>query len=112
MVSVDWRREVMAPGVVACQRRLWGRSLGPGARVVSFKRVRFPQIAKYAAEFRGVADLPVGKGKLARFVVDGVLVSRSRSEISLLMLGPAARRAEVAADVRRLARLMLSRLRA
>jgi hypothetical protein len=112
MVNLDWRRAVMAPGVVACQRRLWGKSLGPGAKVTSFVRIRFPKIARYAAEFRGVADVRVGPGKTVRLVVDGVRVSRGRSEISLVMLAPAAARIEVAAEVRRLARLMVSRLRA
>jgi hypothetical protein len=110
MVRLGWRREVMAAGVVACQRRLWGKSLGPGAKVVSFTRIRLSGIARYAVEFRGFADVPVSKGKRARLVVDGVRVSRGRSEISLVMLAPAAARAGVAADVRRFARLMVSRL--
>jgi hypothetical protein len=112
MVSLDWRRQVMAAGVVACQRLLWGKSLGPGAKVVSFVRIRLPKMAKYAAEFRGFADVTVGTGKTVRLVVDGVRVSRGRSEISLVMLAPAAARRQVVADVRRLARLMVSRLRA
>jgi hypothetical protein len=112
MVSLDWKRTVMAPGVVACQRRLWAKSLGPGAKVVSFVRIRLPKIARYAAEFRGFADVSIGTGKTARLVVDGVRVSRGRSEISLVMLAPAAVRAEVAGEVRRLARLMLSRAEA
>ena len=111
MVRLGWRREVMAPGVVACQRRLWGKSLGPSAKVVSFTRTRLPGIARYAAEFRGFADVTVSKGKTVRLVVDGLRVSRGRSEISLVELAPATARAAVAAHVRRLARLMVSRLK-
>jgi hypothetical protein len=111
MVRLGWRREVMAPGVVACQRRLWGKSLGSGAKVVSFTRIRLSGIARYAVEFRGFADVSVSTGKKVRLVVDGVRVSRGRSEISLVELAPASARAAVAADVRRLARLMVTRLK-
>jgi hypothetical protein len=109
MVSIDWRRELMAPGVLACQRRLLGQSFGPGASVVSFARLPFPHIARYATEFRGLVQVAVGKGKKARFVVDIVLVSRRRSELSLVTLAPLARQAEVTADERRLIRTMLGR---
>jgi hypothetical protein len=109
MVSVDWRRELLAPGVLACQRRLLGQSFGPGASVVSFARVPFPHVARYATAFRGLVELSVGNGKKARFVVDIVLVSRRRSELSLVTLAPLARLAEVVANERRLVRAMLSR---
>src|SRR5881392_308736 len=98
MVSVDWRRELTAPGVLSCQRRLLGQSFGPSASVVSFARVRFPHIAPYATEFRGLVELSIGKGKKARFVVDIVLVGRRRSELNLVSLAPLARRTEVTAD--------------
>ena len=109
MVSLDWRREVLAPGVMSCQRRLFGKSLGSNAKVVSFTRIPFPRIARYVAAFRAVAAVPAGNGKTNRVIVDLVLVSRRRSELSLVTLAPFKARAQVAADERRLIRLMLSR---
>jgi hypothetical protein len=109
MVSADWRRELMAPGVLSCQRRLLEQSSGPSASVISFARVPFPHIAPYVAEFRGLVEVSVEKGEKRRFVVDIVLVSRRRSELSVVTLAPLARRAEVTADERRLVRTMLSR---
>ena len=85
--------------------------MGPSAKVVSFTRTRLSGIARYAVEFRGFADVSVSTGKKVRLVVDGVRVSRGRSEISLVELAPASARAAVAADVRRLAHLMASRLK-
>ena len=81
----------------------------PGARVVSFGRIPFPRVARYVAQFRGVVAL---QGQTTRLVVDSVLVSRGRSEISITSLAPLAARAKVTAEERRLVRLMLSRLKA
>ena len=99
----------MAPGILSCQRRLLRESFGPGASVVSFARVPFPRIATYVAEYRAVVELALSKGKKARLLVDLVLVSRRRSELSLVSLAPFAARKQVAAEERRLIRIMLSR---
>jgi Rad3-related DNA helicase len=112
MVSLDWRREVLAPGALACQRRLLGKSLGSRARVVSFSRIPFPRVATYVAQFRGVVELPAGTGKTIRLIVDSVLVSRGRSELSLVASAPMAERRQLTARERRLVRLMLRRARA
>ena len=112
MVRIDWRREHLAPGVLSCQRRLLRASFGPSARVTSFVSVPFPRIAPYVAEYRGVVELPVSAGKRARFVVDFVFVSRRRSELSVGSLAPFAQRSKVAAEERRLIRIMLRRAKA
>jgi hypothetical protein len=108
MVTLDWQREVLAPGTIACQRRDLARSLGSSAKVVSFRRIPFPRIARYTAEFRALVDVSVG-GKTAHLVVDAVLVGRGRSEISLTTLEPAAAKASLAAAERRLARKIVAR---
>ena len=112
MVSIDWRREQLSPGVLSCQRRLLRNSFGPTARVTSFARVPFPHIAPYVAEYRAVVESALSKGERPRFVVDLVLVSRRRSELSLVSLAPFEARKQVAADERRLIRLMLTRAKA
>jgi hypothetical protein len=108
MVSLDWQREVLAPGTISCQRRDLARSLGSSAKVVSFKRIPFPRIARYTAEFRALVDVSV-TGRTAHLVVDAVLVGRGRSEISLTTLAPAAAKVSLAAAERRLARRIVAR---
>jgi hypothetical protein len=112
MVSLDWRREVLAPGAIPCQRRDLVRSLGPSAKLVSFKKLSFPRLARYTAAFRARVDVPVPGGKTAHLIIDSVLVGRSRTEISLTTLAPAAERMGVAAAERRLARRIATRARA
>jgi hypothetical protein len=84
-------------------------SFGPSAGVISFARVSFPRIAPHVAEYRAVVELALSKGQRARFVVDLVLASRRRSELSVVSLAPFAQRSEVAVEVRRLIRIMLRR---
>src|SRR5205085_12375405 len=45
MVALDWRRSVLAPGVVPCLRRTIGSGLGSSAKVVSFAKLPFPHLA-------------------------------------------------------------------
>ena len=112
MVSLDWQREVLAPGTIPCQRRDLARSLGSSAKVVSFKRIPFPRIARYTAEFRALVDVSVPGGKTAHLLVDAVLIGRGRSEISLTTLAPAAAKASLAAAERRVAGKLVARARA
>ena len=112
MVSLDWRREVLAPGTIPCQRRALARSLGPSAKVVSFKRIAFPRVARYVAELRGLVDVSLPGGKTAHLVVDAVLLGQSRTEISFTVVAPAAERVSLRAAERRLARRVVHRVRA
>jgi len=112
MVTLDWRREVLAPGAVSCLRRTLGRTLGPFATVVSFERIPLPRVARYTAEFRARIDVRVPGGKTARLILDSVLIGRKRSEITLTMTAPASARAALSAAERRLARTLAGRARA
>jgi hypothetical protein len=111
MVRLDWQREVLAPGALPCLRRDLAKNLGPSAKVVSFKRIPFPRIASYTAEFRALVDVSVLAGKTAHLVVDAVLLGRGRSEISFTIVAPAAERVTLAAAERRLARRVVARAR-
>jgi hypothetical protein len=111
MVALDWRRSVLAPGTVACLRRTIGSGLGSNAKVVSFRELPFPQIAKYAALFRGV--IAVGaQGKTVHVLTDLVLVGRSRTELTLTIVGPASAKSALSAAERRLASALITRARA
>ena len=112
MVRLDWQREVLASGTIACERQDLARNLGPSAKVVSFKRIPFPRIAQYTTEFRALVDVSVPGGKTAHLVVDALLLGRGRTEISFTTLAPASGKASLSAAERRLARKIVARARA
>jgi hypothetical protein len=111
MVALDWRRSVLAPGVVSCLRQTLAEGLGATAKVISFAKLPFPQLSTYSALFRGVISVQ-GQGRTVRVLTDIVLVGRSRTEINLTVAGPAAAKSEISAAERRLARALLARVRA
>jgi hypothetical protein len=111
MVALDWRRSVLAPGVVPCLRQTIGSGLGPSAKVVSFAKLPFPHISTYTAFFRGVISVQA-QGKTVRILTDLVLVGRGRTELTLTVVGPAGAKSAISAAERRLARALIARARA
>jgi len=110
MVALDWRRSVLAPGVVSCLRRTLANGLGSTAKVISFAKLPFPHLSTYSALFRGVISVQA-QGQTVRVLTDIVLVGRSRTEINLTIAGPAAAKSGISAAERRLARALLARVR-
>ena len=111
MVALDWRRSVLARGVVPCLRRTIANGLGSGAKMVSFAKLPFPHLSTYTAFFRGVISAQA-QGKTVRVLTDLVLVGRSRTELTLTVIGPAAAKSAISAAERRLARALITRARA
>jgi hypothetical protein len=111
MVRLDWRRSVVPRGAVPCLRRTLANGLPPGARVVSFARVPAPHVGARSARFRGVIRIDVF-GRTTRLVTDIVITFRSRTEITLNAAGPASAARSISAAEARLARLLVSRVRA
>ncbi|TMM07947.1 MAG: hypothetical protein E6G02_00265 [Actinobacteria bacterium] len=111
MVALDWRRSVVAPGVVPCLRRTFANELGSNARVVSLAKLPFPHLSTYTALFRAVISVRA-QGKTARVLTDLVLVGRSRTELTLTIAGPATAKRAISAAERRLARALITRARA
>jgi hypothetical protein len=111
MVALDWRRSVLAPGAVTCLRHTIGKGLGSNAKVVSFGKLPFPQLATYAALFRGVIGVS-SQGKTVRVLTDLVLVGRSRTELTLTIIGPVSAKSALSVAERRLARALIRRARA
>jgi hypothetical protein len=111
MVLLDWQRTFKVPGALQCFRRVLGKALGSQAKLVLFKQVSFPHIARYAARFRLILDEKAG-GRRLRYVGDVVVVGRNRSEITLTTIAPVAKQAAVAATSLRLAHALLGRARA
>ena len=110
MVALDWRRSVLAPGVVSCLRRTLANGLGSTAKVISFAKLPFPHLSTYSALFRGVISVQA-QAQTVRVLTDIVLVGRSRTEINLTIAGPAAAKSGISAAERRLARALLARVR-
>src|SRR2546422_2051308 len=52
MVSNDFVRSVWAPGSLRCLGHYFAKGLRPGQRLLSFRRIRFPRVAQFVAEFR------------------------------------------------------------
>jgi hypothetical protein len=110
MVALDWRRSVLAPGAVTCLRHTIGKGLGSNAKVVSFRKLPFP-LATYAALFRGVISVS-SQGTTVRVLTDLVLVGRSRTELTLTIVGPVSAKSALSAAERRLASALIARTRA
>jgi hypothetical protein len=102
---------VLAPGAVTCLRHTIGKGLGSNAKVVSFRKLPFPQLATYAALFRGVISVS-SQGTTVRVLTDLVLVGRSRTELTLTIVGPVSAKSALSAAERRLARALIARARA
>src|SRR5205823_8559500 len=71
MGALDWRRSVLAPGVVSCLRRTLANGLGSTAKVNSFAKLPFPHLSTYFALSR--CDQRSGAGS------DGARSHRHRS---------------------------------
>lgn len=111
MVRLDWRRSVVPRAAVPCLRRTLANGLPAGARIVSFARVPFPHVGTRSARFRGVIRIDV-LGRTTRLVTDIVITFRSRTEITLNAAGPASAARSISAAEARLARALVSRVRA
>lgn len=111
MVRLDWRRSVVPRAAVPCLRRTLANGLPAGARIVSFARVPFPHVGTRSARFRGVIRIDV-LGRTTRLVTDIVITFRSRTEITLNAAGPASAARSISATEARLARALVSRVRA
>ena len=111
MVRLDWRRSVVPRAAVPCLRRTLANGLPPSARIVSFARVPFPHVGTRSSRFRGVIRIDVF-GRTTRLVTDIVITFRSRTEITLNAAGPVSAARSIAAAEARLARVLVSRVRA
>lgn len=108
MVSLDWRRSVLAPQVQPCLRRALAKSIGSNGRLVSFRRVSFPEVARYVHAYRTVADVTTPNGSVAADV-DLVVLGGGRNELTLTFTGPAAERTALRNAEVRLARRLARR---
>jgi hypothetical protein len=111
MVKTDWQRVAMSPKVVPCLRESLVKELGATAKIVSLRRVSFPHVATYTALIRVVIEIK-SSTVTARCLADLVLIGESRAELTLMSFAPLAAKAAVSSVEVRLARILVSRVRA
>ena len=111
MVARDWRRTVADPRALACLRHTVVAELRANQRLVSFRKIAFPPVARYAAAYRSLIAVQA-QGRSVLVAVDVVVVGRSRTELTLTVAVPAAARGSISRAEVRLARLLLARARA
>ena len=111
MLRLDWQRVVVAPRAIRCHRRDIAKRISRNGRLVSFGRIPFPRLTRYAVEYRAVVDVPAGNTDAGRWLVDAVLVGTGRAEMGLDVLARIDARVATTKLERRLARTMVSRAR-
>ena len=110
MVATEWRRTVGNAAFMACISREFVKS-DASVKVVSFTKLAFPKLTQMAARYRLVADYGTAASSV-RVVVDMILLGQGRTELSLIVSAPYADRAAVDLAERRLAQILVSRIRA
>ena len=111
MLRLDWQRVVVAPRAIRCHRRDIAKRISRNGRLVSFGRIPFPRLTRYAVEYRAVVYVPAGNTDAGRWLVDAVLVGTGRAEMGLDVLARIDARVATTKLERRLARTMVSRAR-
>lgn len=111
MVARDWQRTVVDPRAIACLRTTLAKGLTSRERLVSFKRVAFPRLARFSRLYRAVIEVRA-QGQKVRVFADFVLVGSRRTELTLSVTAPNAIRASVSRSEVKWARAMLARARA
>ena len=109
MVALDWRRTVVGMPMRCASKQLTDGA-GAQMKVVSVRRVPFPKLATYTARLRAVVEYDGDAA--ARMIVDVVAVGRGRTGVSFGLIAPYSQRADADAAELRIARIMLSRVKA
>jgi len=115
MVRHDWNRNIDARGFVPCLQSIVATGLPAGVRLVWFDRIRLHHIAPYAAGFRAVLAATI-HGHPVYESDDFLAFGRNRTELTLFTvrarLGPPPQGHRATPGEVRLARILLSRVRA
>jgi hypothetical protein len=111
MVARDWKRTVVDPRAFACLRSMLLKQLTANERLVSFRKLAFPRLARYAGAYRLLIAVRT-QGQRILVMVDVVVIGRGRTELTLTVAAPFAARASISQAEVRLARGLLARVRA
>jgi hypothetical protein len=109
MVETDWKRSVLNPQLPSCLRTTLAGNLSATQKLVSLGRLAFPEgNGIHGREYRLVIE-ETANGTVARGILDLIVFSRGRSELSLTTIGSYADRANISKVERVLAGVMLTR---
>ena len=109
MVRLDWQRSVEHRGYAAC---LFKKAfVDATTKLVSFKQTTFPKLATLTRRYRLLVDY-TGQAQRMRIMVDVILVGKGGPSSPSLAIAPYAGHAAVEAAELRLARALVSRVRA
>lgn len=108
MVALDWQRTVTHTGITDCLRSKFASGLPKGQKFVSFAQVTFPKVAQRSAAYRGLIDVDTGSTTV-RVLVDVVVVSAGRVELTLITTAPYAARTLVQNAEMHLAQVLAAR---
>lgn len=110
MVALDWQRSVK-PALVTCVRQLFAKQLGGKGKLVSAKKIGFPRVATYTADYRVVFS-ETANGQTVPIMSDFLIFGKGRTEVTLVTVAPYVARAAVTDAESRLARAMVKRIAA
>lgn len=110
MVSRDWRRSVLAPAAVACQRSQLAKALGTESAITLFRRASGPRIAPDTARFEIAVTLRNASGEVAHVRGEVMLLGRGRTEVTLVGMWLGASQEVVNHAMDRLGRLIALRM--
>jgi hypothetical protein len=109
MVETDWKRSVLNPQLASCLRTTLAGNLSSTQKLVSLARIPFPEgHGIHGREYRLVLD-ETASGTTVRGILDLIVFSRGRSELSLTTIGSYADRMNISQVERVLAGVMLTR---
>lgn len=109
MVETDWKRSVLNPQLQSCLKTTLAGNLSATQKLVSLGRVAFPEgHGIHGREYRLVIE-ESSSGTPVRGILDLIVFSRGRSELSLTTVGSYADRANISKVERVLAGIMLTR---
>jgi hypothetical protein len=111
MLRLDWKRAFEHPNALSCLRRVVARDIAKdGFRLISLRVLPFPRVAPYVKRIRVIQEVR-RSGRKLRVLVDIIAFGERRTELTLAVGTPLARRAGIERVEKRLARTMLARVR-
>ena len=112
MVRLDWQRTIAAPQVLPCLHAALAKAIKPPQRLISIRRIAFPQLTQYARAYRVVIDVKTSAGPETEVMLDFLAIGQGQTELSLTTTAPYAARTAIAAAELRVAEILISRVRA
>ena len=109
MVRNDWSR-TFRPQVPSCLASVYRKGAVSGQKLVSVRKVPFPRVAPLVAAYR-VSSSVTQQGQTIPLVLDLVFLGKGRSEILVTFFYPQEAQAALVPAERRIAALVVGRVR-